>query len=246
MTSTYFEFENQLYEQIEGAPMGSPLSPVIADIYMEFFEEMAIQEAEFKPSVWLRYVDDTFVVWPHGKDQLDEFLHHLNNQRSSIQFTMEFENEGSIPFLDVLVERREEGMLTLVYRKPTYTNRYFNFKSNHHPRIKAGIVKCLTHGAKEVCHPSTLQPELDHIHEVLKTTTPNNWFEDASNNKAIRRNRCSTYLVAFLVSYTPNNASNNKAIRRNRYSTYLVAFLVSYTPHFLGTKTRPVPLFSCL
>ena len=87
-------------------------------------------------------------------------------QRSSIQFTMELENEGSIPFLDVLVKRR--GVVTHVYQKPTHTNRYLHFKSNHHPRIKAGIVKCLTHTAKEVCHPSMLQPELDHIHGVFE------------------------------------------------------------------------------
>ena len=63
MTSTYFEFEGLLFEQIEGAPMDSPLSPVIADIYyMEFFEDMAIQEAELEPSIWLRYIDNTFVV----------------------------------------------------------------------------------------------------------------------------------------------------------------------------------------
>ena len=78
---------------------------------------------------------------------------------------MELENEGSIPFLDVLIKR---GVVTQVYRKLMHTNRYLNFKSNHHPRIKAGIVKCLTHRAKEVCHPSMLQPELDHIHEVFQ------------------------------------------------------------------------------
>ena len=75
---------------------------------MEFFEDMAIHKAELKPSLWLRYVDDTLVVWPHGRDHLDEFFRHLNSERSSIQFTMELENEGSIPFLDVLVKRGDE------------------------------------------------------------------------------------------------------------------------------------------
>ena len=83
---------------------------------------MAIQEAELKSSLLLTYVDDTFVVWPHGTDYLDEFLRHLNSKRSSIQFIMELENEGSITFLDVLVKRGDEGVTTQVYRKPTHTN----------------------------------------------------------------------------------------------------------------------------
>ena len=40
MSSTYFEFGDKIYEQTDGAPMGSPLSPVIADIYMEYFEDI--------------------------------------------------------------------------------------------------------------------------------------------------------------------------------------------------------------
>jgi hypothetical protein len=58
--------------------MGSPLSPVIANFFMEDFEEKALNQATLKPTCWYRYVDDTFVIWPHGKDNLTEFLEHLN------------------------------------------------------------------------------------------------------------------------------------------------------------------------
>ena len=48
--------------------MGSPLSPVLANLYMEYFEEMALGSTSLKPSMWLRYVDDTFILWPHQED----------------------------------------------------------------------------------------------------------------------------------------------------------------------------------
>ena len=51
--------------------------------------------------LWLRYVDDTFVMWKHGDRELQGFLEHLNGQCAEIQFTMEKETEESIPFLDV-------------------------------------------------------------------------------------------------------------------------------------------------
>ena len=132
MKSTYFAFEDNLYEQIEGAPMGSPLSPVIADLYMEHFETMymehfetmAIETAQQRPSLWLRYVDDTFVIWPHGRDSLEDFLSHINSLRPSIEFTME---DGRLPFLDVLVHKEGQQLTTTVYRKPTHTDRYLNF-----------------------------------------------------------------------------------------------------------------------
>ena len=61
-----------------------------------------------QPKLWLRYVDDTFVIWQHGEDSLHSFLNHLSGIRESITFTMMTENNAAIAFLDVLV-RRDNG-----------------------------------------------------------------------------------------------------------------------------------------
>jgi len=98
LTSTYFRIDGQFYEQTDGVAMGSPLSPVIANFYMENFETKAIKQATLKPASWYRYVDDTFVIWPHGKGKLTDFLNHLNGIHNNIQFTMEIEDEGDLPF----------------------------------------------------------------------------------------------------------------------------------------------------
>ena len=59
--------------------MGSLLSPILADIYMEHFEQMAIETAQHQPSPWVRYVDDIFVIWSHSRNEVNEFLTHLNS-----------------------------------------------------------------------------------------------------------------------------------------------------------------------
>jgi hypothetical protein len=104
--------------------MGTTLSPVVSNIFMEHFEELVLRTANHRPTLWLRYVDDTFVIWPHGPDKLQEFFEHINSLRPSIQFTMETEVDNKIPFLDVLVIKKHSTMTTTVYRKPSHTGRY--------------------------------------------------------------------------------------------------------------------------
>ncbi len=59
-----------LYEQTYGALMGSPLSPIIANLFMEEFEKNALATATLKPGFWFRYVDNTLSIWCHGLDNL--------------------------------------------------------------------------------------------------------------------------------------------------------------------------------
>jgi hypothetical protein len=64
--------------------MGNSLSPIVSNIFMEHFEKLALDSAPYKPSLWLRFVDDIFVVWPYGPERLYNFLGHLNSLRPSI------------------------------------------------------------------------------------------------------------------------------------------------------------------
>ena len=135
LRSTYFSFNVEFYEQREGAAMGPPVSAVVANLYMEFFEELALRTAPARPRIWKRYVDDTFTLVKRG--DVDELLVHLNSIRPSIKLTTELEEGGSIPFLDTRVTRKVDGKLSItVYRKPTHTDRYLHFKSHHPTHIK--------------------------------------------------------------------------------------------------------------
>ena len=77
--------------------MDSPLSPIIANLYMEAFEDKAINTSPTPPSLWRRFVDDTFVIIK--KTHKDSFISHINSIDEKIQFTMEDSKEdGSMPF----------------------------------------------------------------------------------------------------------------------------------------------------
>ncbi|GJQ73860.1 hypothetical protein Trydic_g18797 [Trypoxylus dichotomus] len=91
--------------------MEAPLSLIIANIFMEDFETRALDSAKYKPKLWLRYVNDSFVIWTHGEDKLHDFLSHLNSIHPKIKFTMESANQNQLPFLHVLVIKKRNGTL---------------------------------------------------------------------------------------------------------------------------------------
>jgi hypothetical protein len=84
LTHTDFCVNGQYYEQTDHVGMGSPLSPVMANFFMEEFEKKGFNQATVKPTCWYRFVDDTFVIWPHGKTSITDFLEHLHKLHKNI------------------------------------------------------------------------------------------------------------------------------------------------------------------
>jgi hypothetical protein len=114
-------------------------------------------------------VDDTFAIWPHGKEKLKDFLNHLNGFNNNIQFTMEVEEDGHLPFLDIDVYRKRDGSLRhKVYRKHTHTILYLHQTSHHHPANKHSVLSSLVHRAKALCNQESLAPELTLLTNVFK------------------------------------------------------------------------------
>ncbi|XP_046558920.1 uncharacterized protein LOC124267966 [Haliotis rubra] len=145
--------------------MGSPMSPLITEIFMTSFEESALQTSLFQQLCWYRKVDDTFAILDPDHNPA-VLLDHLNKQHSRIQFTLEIEDQDKLPFLDVSLDNSSNKITPSVYRKPTHTDQYIHYLSNHHPQIKRAIVSTLTRRAKAIYDPAQLQDEIDY----LKTT----------------------------------------------------------------------------
>lgn len=170
LDTTYFQFRGEYYEQTEGAAMGSPLSPTIANIFMEYFEQEALRTARLKPKLWFRYVDDTFSVWPHGIEKLPDFIEHLNSITPGIKFTYEIEENGKLPFLDVNVHRNKNGGIsTSVYRKSTCSDLYLksdscNPRNQKESVLRTLVLRALTHSSNK----RYLKLELEHLNTVAE------------------------------------------------------------------------------
>ena len=124
LNNSYFSFQGRFYQQTEGAAMGSPISPIVANLFMEDLEVQAIKTSSAPPALWKRYVDDTFTIIK--KENRNSFLQHLNSIHPNIKFTCEkVREDGVMPFLDILIIPEEDGSLsTSVFRKPTHTDLY--------------------------------------------------------------------------------------------------------------------------
>ena len=125
---TYFEFDEKIYEQKRGTPLGSLIRGFIAKAVMRKVESIAI--AKFNHELWLRYVDDVYTI-VKNTDMIT--IHKtLDNVFEGIQFTVEGKEDHLFPFLDVEVRRAQNSQLeTYVYRERTHTDQILNYTSYH-------------------------------------------------------------------------------------------------------------------
>ena len=163
----HFSYEGILYMQVNGVAMGSPLGPVIANIFMSELETITIPLLDKIVQNWKRYVDDTFAFVI--QDKIEYVLDKLNSFDENIQFTYEIENENKIPFLDVLIIRNSDDSLsTTVYRKPTNTDLYINWKSHSPIEWKKTTANILIQRAVNICsNKELLDKELEKIEYSL-------------------------------------------------------------------------------
>lgn len=199
--SIEFSFDGLIYRQIDGVSMISPLGPILANIFVGLHEESVLSKSN-KPDVYFRYVDDPFCHFDN-KIEADHLLSSLNNTHPTLKFTQEKEIDSSLPFLDVLVSRSSLGLLTFVYRKPTFTSLYTRWDSFCPVKRKINLIKTLIYRALMICSKAKLDDELKFITTTLcKNAYPLNIVESIIKNKIAEFNkvkpasvqRCPMYL----------------------------------------------------
>lgn len=160
-----FLFNGKLYSQVEGAPMGGCVSPVLADIFLSHYENIWLDECpeSFRPVFYKRYVDDTFLLF-RDRTHAEKFHNFINSRHEQIKFTYELECRNQIPFLDVLVKRTENGFETDLYRKPTNTGLGMKFFSEVPYKYKLNLIHTFLNRARLICSSqSSFSSEIENI-----------------------------------------------------------------------------------
>ena len=172
-----FSFNNTMYKQIHGVAMGSPLSPALANIFVEYYEEKLFSQTQ-KPPTYFRYVDGTFAIFDHGAEA-EEFLIKLNCLHPSLKFTFEKEKGKCLPFHDV-------GFETSVYRKPAFTDQYLCWESFSPLKSKINLISTLVHRALIIFTKRRLNGEIERIKKrLLDNGYPKNVINIRSQGKLL-------------------------------------------------------------
>ena len=170
LKNNFFNFDGKIYKQTNGVAMGSPLGPSIANAFLCFHEQMWLNDCreDFKSVCYRRYVDDIFALF-HSPDHLEKFTSYLNLKHKNIKFTYEKESNDSLPFLDILISRSENGFKISVYHKPTFSGVYSNFNSFIYDQYKIGLIfTVLFRTFSIVSEFSSFHTQVRHLKDILR------------------------------------------------------------------------------
>ena len=135
LTNNHFEFNGMYYHQLSGTAMGTKLAPSYANLFMSTFEDKYVYTYPQQPTLWKRFIDDIFLIWPHGKESLIRFIEHLNRVHPTIKFTSDI-SDKEIAFLDLTIYLSYPHLYTRIYTKSTDRHMYLDNSSEHPITLK--------------------------------------------------------------------------------------------------------------
>ncbi|XP_062713765.1 uncharacterized protein LOC134290613 [Aedes albopictus] len=196
LDNSYFKFRDKYYQQTFGTAMGSPLSPILADYVMEDLLGTVINRIGFTPPVIKKYVDDLFLVL--HESQVEHILGIFNQYDPHLQFTMELEKEGALPFLDTLVIHNTDDhtLQTRWYSKAISSGRLLNYHSYHPTNMKLNVA---TNFIKRVTQLTTSMPIEQQKHIIFQNLRQNN-YPSSLINRLMNRTR---------IAVTPSTAHSS-------------------------------------
>jgi len=251
LDSTYFIFNEKIYKQTYGAPMGSPLSPIIADLALQNLESHTLKNLSFQPLFYIRYVDDIALAVPRGS--LNELLHKFNSFHPRLKFTLE--NGGtSLDFLEITMINRDGKLIFDWYHKPTYSGRLLNFHSKHPLSQKRGIITSSTDKILLLSNPEFHQKNfLFLINNLLMNDYPLDMvfcsirkrlsvkFRHLNHGTAHSTDTKDNY---FVIPYIDHTAGKFIQVFKN-ISTFKLAFFgINRLNKFIRVHKDPLPRFS--
>ena len=124
LTKNYFN--GKLYEQIQWTAMGTRMAPNYAIIFMHYLETNFLSNYPKQPKIWLRFIDDIFMIWKEWKLELDKFLETQKSYHQTIKFMHTIDENENLSwtqwYIDqLLIESTLESSINQLIKNIIYT-----------------------------------------------------------------------------------------------------------------------------
>ncbi|XP_062701421.1 uncharacterized protein LOC134285179 [Aedes albopictus] len=219
--ASYFVFQQKHYQQISGTAMGNPLSPVLAEIVTGELIDAVLSKLGVHIPILKKFVDDFFIVIP--ANEVDTVLGAFNDYHPKLQFTVEYEVDGRLPFLDMVVVRNEDqSFSTDWFMKPIASGRILNYFSLHPKHLKINVAYNFV---KKVNTLSTIKTEQQKKETVMRLLKLNDYPVSLINRLINRHNERRTR--------TPTQPENDdQQIKIYKSIPYIVGLSQQITQYF--------------
>jgi hypothetical protein len=145
LQQNYFAFQNHIFQPYTGIAMGSAISGIIAEIFLQYLENKHLNQLLDEKSIifYTIYVDDLFLIYSTDRTNTEKIHDYLNNLHPNLEFAPTIEENNRISFLDLLITRQPSAIEIDIYRKPTATDTTINYTSKHPTEHKLAAYRYL-------------------------------------------------------------------------------------------------------
>ena len=164
-----FMYDGTYYMQVDGVAMGSSLGPILANIFLAYWENRWLANCSdiYKPLFYRRYVDHIFLLF-NTKEEAEQFTDYINKQHRNLNVVTDNEKDNCISFLDISVIRKEGVLVTNIYRKSTFSGVYTNYNSFMPNNYKKSLITTLVFRLYTIIFESTtFNIELKYLRGIL-------------------------------------------------------------------------------
>ena len=230
-----FLFNDVMYNQVRGTAMGTKFAPTYATLVLAYLEEILYTKVamtfdqEFALYIkenWKRFLDDCFIFWSKGENNLKTFHSILNDLHPDLNFTIEY-NDERLPFLDILLIKSNTKISTDIFYKETDSKQYLNFRSCHPKHTKTSIPYNL---ARRICTIVSDQRQRERetrLSELRNSLQKRNYPETVISEgikkaKSIPRDvllttqeRSKEEVLPYVSTFNPNNTEMFGILKSN-------------------------------
>jgi hypothetical protein len=117
LQQNYFISQNNIYQPEKGISMGSPISGIVAEIFLQHFENSHLNQIfETKNTIfYTRYVDDILIIYDTERTSSETIHNYMSKMRPNLEFIPTQEHNNRISFLDLLIIRQPSKIETDIY-----------------------------------------------------------------------------------------------------------------------------------